>query len=413
MDWMINLLERFFRETVFLFNEMAIYLLIGFGLAGLIHAFLPRERIERAIGKPGALASIKSALLGVPLPLCSCGVVPTALSLRDSGATKGATVSFLISTPQTGVDSIAATWSMLGPVFAVFRPVVAFVTGALGGFVTDGVEKHENDVVRPVQQPVPIVRPSSSRLMEALRYGFITLLGDIARWVLLGVLIGGAIATALPVDFFERFIGSPVLTYTLVLVASIPIYVCATGSIPVAMALVMKGMSPGAAFVFLMAGPATNAASITVIWKSLGRRATLMYLVAIVGGAVGGGLVFDAFFAGSFTESMAHLHGGDGWFGTVKIAGSVVLAVLLLVVLVPRNRKKDEQETVPSDGDLQFTVSGMTCNGCRGRVLQTVLSVDGVTAADADLETSVVSITGTPDPDQLREALSEAGYPMT
>lgn len=412
MEWMVQLIERFLGETVFLFNEMAVYLLVGFGLAGLIHAFLPKDRIERAIGRPGALASIKSALLGVPLPLCSCGVVPTALSLRDSGATKGATVSFLISTPQTGVDSIAATWSMLGPVFAIFRPVVAFVTGALGGFVTDVTDKPENGGAQPVRHTVAVAAPTSSRLVEALRYGFITLLGDIARWVLLGVLIGGAIATALPVDFFERFIGSPVLTYALVLVASVPIYVCATGSIPVAMALVMKGMSPGAAFVFLMAGPATNAASITVIWKSLGRRATILYLAAIVAGAVGGGVVFDAFFAGTFTESMAHLHGGDGWFGMVKIAGSVVMAVLLLVVLVPWNRKTDGQTTALLDADLQFKVIGMTCNGCRGRVLQTVLSVEGVTAADVDLASSMVRITGTPDPDRLRDALTEAGYPM-
>ena len=357
------------------------------------------------------LASVKAALLGVPLPLCSCGVVPTALSLRESGATKGATVSFLISTPQTGVDSIAATWSMLGPVFAIYRPIVAFISGALGGFATDLVEPFDHVKKAPVPAAETSSRSMAGRITDALRYGYITLLGDIARWVVLGLVIGGLIAALLPQDFFERTIGSPVLAYGLILLASIPIYVCATGSIPVALALVMKGLSPGAAFVFLMAGPATNAASLTVIWKTLGRRSALIFLLAIVGGAVGGGIVFDMMFADSFRQTIMHLHTGSGWFHWVKITGSMVLAVLLAIVLIPRKGMSLKTGNM-FDADMEFQVDGMTCNNCRLRVEKTVVAVAGVASVEVALAGGHVKVKGSPDPEALEAALDEAGYPV-
>ena len=411
MQTVLDFIVRFFRETVFLFNEMAIYLLLGFGIAGLIHAFLPRKRIEAAIGKPGMLASVKASLLGIPLPLCSCGVIPTALSLRNSGATKGATVSFLISTPQTGVDSIAATWSMLGPIFAIFRPVVAFITGSLGGFLTDAVEPPA-----PLSNPVVLDEDNEhrtflQRIRTGAHYGFMILLGDIARWVILGLVLGGLIATVLPPDFFERTIGSPVLAYGLVLLASVPIYVCATGSIPVALALVMKGLSPGAAFVFLMAGPATNAASLTVLWKTLGRRATILFLLAIIGGAVGGGIVFDVFFRDAFQQSVMHIHGGNGWFFWFKVAGSSVLAVLLAVTMWKSIRPAGQAQP-DGDADMTFQVNGMTCNNCRLHVEKAVRGVAGVEDAQVTLADATVRLKGNPDPEELKRTLDAAGYPV-
>lgn len=409
---MIEFVLRFFRETVFLFNEMAIYLLLGLFLGGLIHAFLPENRIKSAIGKPGMWASLKAALLGIPLPLCSCGVVPTALSIRQSGATRGATVSFLISTPQTGVDSIAATWSMLGPVFAIFRPVVAFITGTIGGFITDlgpyvppqSRRTFEDKMDRPAGFP--------GRMGVALRYGFHNLLGDIARWIVIGILIGGLISALLPPDFFQQTVGSPILTYALILLASVPIYVCATGSIPVVLALIMKGLTPGAAFVFLMAGPATNAASLTILWKTLGRRTTLTFLITIIAGALGGGIVFDLFFRDAFLSSYQHLHESKGWFSVVKIAGSVLLLLLMIRLRFAKsNHPKEAADTSDAGSfDLTMQVDGMTCGHCKMNVERAVSTVPGVEGAEADIDRRELRIRGTASRDDVQEAVEEAGY---
>jgi len=408
----LNLLERFVIETIFLFNEMAIYLLLGFFLAGLIHAFLPSHRIEAAIGRPGMFSSLKAALFGVPMPLCSCGVVPTALSLKKSGATRGAVVSFLIATPQTGADSIAATWSMLGPVFAIFRPFVAFVTGSIGGAITDLSRRTEGSTAAEDTRKADAPKTARERIRLTFSYGFGQLLGDIARWIVIGILIGGLITALVPEEFFHKFVGSPVLAYGLILLVSVPIYVCATGSIPVAMALIMKGLSPGAAFVFLMAGPATNTASLAILWKTIGRRATLIYLATIIAGAVLGGVVFDAWFSVAFAKSYAAVHHANGWFEWVKTGGSVVLALLLVHSLWP-GKKGAECELPETPPSLKITVLGMTCNHCKMTVENAAKSVHGVTAAEATPSESRLKIFGQADEKAIRKAVENAGYTTT
>jgi len=409
---LLNLLQRFVIETIFLFNEMAIYLLLGFFLAGLIHAFLPSHRIEAAIGRPGMFSSLKAALFGVPMPLCSCGVVPTALSLKQSGATRGAVVSFLIATPQTGADSIAATWSMLGPVFAIFRPVVAFVTGTIGGFITDLGQKAEESTAAEDKLKADAPKTARERIHLTFSYGFGQLLGDIARWIVIGILIGGLIAALVPENFFHQFVGNPVLAYGLILLVSVPIYVCATGSIPVAMALIMKGLSPGAAFVFLMAGPATNTASLAVLWKTIGKKATLIYLTTIVAGAVLGGVVFDTWFSSAFTKSYSAVHHGSEWFEWVKTGGSVVLALLLIHSLWPHRKETAFEIPKPSAG-LKITVLGMTCNHCKMNVENAAKSVPGVTAVEATPSENSLKIFGQADESAIRKAVETAGYTTT
>ncbi len=408
----LNLLKRFIIETIFLFNEMAIYLLLGFFLGGLIHAFLPRHRIQAAIGRPGMFSSLKAALFGVPMPLCSCGVVPTALSLKKSGATRGAVVSFLIATPQTGADSIAATWSMLGPVFAIFRPLVAFVTGTIGGAITD--LQHKTTEIGPKENQTETERPKTAgeRTRLVFNYGFGQLLGDIAGWIVIGILIGGLIAALIPDHFFQQFVGNPTFAYGLILLVSVPVYVCATGSIPVAMALIMKGLSPGAAFVFLMAGPATNTASIAVLWKTIGRRATLIYLGTIIAGSILGGLAFDTWFSAAFAKSYAAVHHVGGWFEWVKTGGSIILALLLIHTLWP-GKNEDACETREASASLELTVLNMTCNHCKMTVENAAKSVSGVIEAEAIPAENQLRVFGKADVEAIRKAVEKAGYTTT
>ena len=283
---------EYITPFLYLLNTMAPYLLLGFLLAGVIHAYVPRRLYARYLSQPDFRSVALAALFGVPLPLCSCGVIPTAMSLRREGASKGAVTSFLIATPQTGVDSIVATYSVLGLPFAVIRPVVALVTALAGGWTVNRLTRSETDGILPAAEGGE-VRRSGSRFVEALRYGFVDMIQDIGRWLVLGLLVAGLITILVPDNFFASFADKPLLNMAVVLLFSIPMYLCATGSIPIAAALMLKGLSPGAALVLLMAGPATNTASILVIGKVLGRRTLAAYLGAIVAGAVGFGLAID------------------------------------------------------------------------------------------------------------------------
>ena len=246
---------EYITPFLYLLNTMAPYLLLGFLLAGVIHAYVPRRLYARYLSQPDFRSVALAALFGVPLPLCSCGVIPTAMSLRREGASKGAVTSFLIATPQTGVDSIVATYSVLGLPFAVIRPVV---TALAGGWTVNRLTRSETDGILPAAEGGE-VRRSGSRFVEALRYGFVDMIQDIGRWLVLGLLVAGLITILVPDNFFASFADKPLLNMAVVLLFSIPMYLCATGSIPIAAALMLKGLSPGAALVLLMAGPAPHA----------------------------------------------------------------------------------------------------------------------------------------------------------
>jgi len=407
-----NFFITFYQETLFLYNEMAIYLILGFAVGGIIHSFFPQNRIKKSIGARGFLSSLKASLLGVPMPLCSCSVIPTALSLKKSGATRGATVSFLISTPQTGVDSIAATYSLMGPLFAVFRPVVAFITGTLGGFLTDLFDGDED--VDAISEEIN--RKDShfrQKLMDAYDYGFNRLLGDIARWIVIGILIGGAITAAVPNHFFEHTSGSIVLSYLGILAFSIPVYVCATGSTPIAAALVLKGMSPGAAFVLLMAGPATNAASITVLFQTIGKKATFLYLAVIIIGSVASGVLFDLFLGKQFIDAFQsmHHHAGDFW-STVKIAGSIVMLIYMVKALIPRRKKETLPMELP-DTSKVFRVEGMTCSHCKMAVENAAKGIEGVDSVQVILDEKALILSGDFNEELVIKAVEKMGYTVT
>ena len=244
-------MKEYITPLIDLLNEMTPYLLLGFLIAGILHEFVPRRIYADRLSKNNFSSVLWAALFGVPLPLCSCGVIPTAASLYREGASKGATVSFLISTPQTGVDSILATASVIGLPFAIIRPVVAFVTAIAGGVITNRICRNEQ---KPAQQTTPQTEKKSitEKIIGTLRYGFVDMIQDIGKWIVIGLVVAAAITVLLPDNFFVTLNKYPLLNMIMILAVSMPMYLCATGSIPIAAALMLKGLSPGAALVLLI-----------------------------------------------------------------------------------------------------------------------------------------------------------------
>lgn len=273
--------------------DLAPYLLLGFFLAGLVYVLIPRVGIHKVFGKPGFASVLKASLFGVPLPLCSCSVLPTALSLREKGASRGATLAFLVATPESGVDSIAVSAALLDPLMTIFRPLAAFGTGMVAGLIEDGLEATEPKQSEKEVELCKICPPGmlqkgdhehnwKEKLSGALRYAFEDLFADIIGWVLLGLLISALISVFLPPDFFAKHVEGESAQFLLMLLVGIPLYVCASASTPIAASLIHAGISPGAALVFMLVGPATNAGSLLSIWRQFGKRSTMIHIGSII-----------------------------------------------------------------------------------------------------------------------------------
>lgn len=344
---------------------MAPYLLLGFSIAGVLSLYFTPVWVERHLGRRGLWQVVKAALIGVPLPLCSCGVLPLAFSLRKSGAGKGATVSFLASTPQTGVDSIFLTYSLLGPVIALLRIVAAFVSGIFAGLLTDWVCRHEStESATPVpaapgpcccskgacsgeETPnAPEKRTVWSRAagVRAFRQGFVVLPRDMARPLLAGVLVAGLVSALVPEGLLATYIPPGPMGYLLALLIGIPMYVCSASSVPIAALLIQAGVSPGGAMVFMIAGPATNSAAVITLWREIGHRGTLAYLAAICVVAILSGFILDSFFTVA-TQSAPVLHhhaASEAGHASLWQWGS---AVILLILLIPGLFKLQEKAT--------------------------------------------------------------------
>lgn len=295
----MNLVWGIFHAAWDLLVMAGPYILFGLCVAGLMRAFVQPARIARHLGGDTLRSVGWAALAGVPLPLCSCGVVPTAMGLRQQGASKSATVAFLIATPESGIDSIAVTYALLGPVMAVIRPVAAFATAFVAGaaqilFGVRGARFEGRNA--NVEHRTSHIEQASSwlKLRSGMHYAFTDLLRDISGWFLIGILLGGVIQYAIPESFIVNYLGTGWSAMFVMLAIGIPLYICASASTPIAAALILKGMSPGAALVFLLAGPATNLASLPVLVKFLGKRAVAIYLVAIAVCAMAAGMLVNA-----------------------------------------------------------------------------------------------------------------------
>lgn len=319
-------------------------MLLGLLVSGIIRSFLNPDLIVKYLGKNSLKSVVYAALFGVPLPLCSCGVVPTAIALRKQGASRGAVLAFLISTPESGVDSIAMTYALIDPLMAVTRPIAALVSGITAGILdilwgTRSAEaqttpKCDKCVDLPMEHHLP--KRLSQKLKEGFRFSFVTLLNDISGWFLLGVGLAGIIGALVPQTVIEQYLGGGFLSMLTILAISIPLYICAAGSTPVAAALMLKGMSPGAALVLLMAGPATNAASLAVLSRFLGIRSTIIYVGTIAVLSMAFGYALDGIYSlFQITPTIAHHvmdHDMGGWWYlpcTIVLLGCIVLAKIL------------------------------------------------------------------------------------
>jgi uncharacterized membrane protein YraQ (UPF0718 family) len=335
---MVNHLQQFIESTWRLIAEMAPYLILGFLVAGFLHCLIRPASIQRQLGKPGFMGVLKAALLGVPMPLCSCSVIPVAGSLRKNGASRGATAAFLSATPQTGVDSILATYAIMGGPFAVVRVIVAFITGCLSGALIERWVRPsptftplQNESFSMQSTPPASACPTkkSPRLREGFRHGLLTLPADLAPTLTLGLLLAGIITVLLPDQWLGTQISTTFAAFTLATLLSLPLYVCATASIPLAYTLMAAGLSPGAALVFLIVGPATNTTTIIAAWQMLGAKATLLYLASLLCVAWLAGLAFNAL-PKSIGHSSMEAHAHEASLSLWQHGAGAILVLLLL-----------------------------------------------------------------------------------
>ena len=462
---------------------MAPFLLLGFLLAGIIHVWIPNALYVPKISKSNFSSVLWAALFGVPLPICSCGVIPTSIAIRREGASKGASVSFLISTPATGVDSILATYSLLGLPFAILRPIAAFVTALVGGVFTNFATRNEVEEVSANTAHLKSVNHSDAaksahshsehehcgccscesgdvhhmtfgqKIVETFRYGLVDMVGNVSKWLMIGLLLGALISAFVPNDFFMALREYPLLCMIAILLLAMPMYTCATGSIPLALALVAKGITPGAALVLLMAGPATSIASMLVVGKAFGKRTLVAYLASIAVGAIGFGLIVDTFFMDTFLAAMlpggtAECH-GHAALGVFDYVCAGLLAVLILYTVVTRkaghcgcgcgpsagsgtcccggddhcdcddhdehchcgeHEHHEHEEHHAEPKTKTYKVLGMSCSHCKACVEKAAFALEGVVYAEANVAKKELVIEGSVDESVLKTAIEEAGF---
>ena len=447
-------MNAFWISLLTVINTMSPYLLLGFLIAGVLHVFVPKRFYTRYLSRRNKLSVVWATLLGIPLPLCSCGVIPTAIGLKNERASKGAVGAFLIATPQTGIDSILATFSLLGLGFAVVRPVAALVTGICGGLlISRFADREESDSHGEVQgygdrashgevlesgqnqatcpsDSVPVNPRPWQKVWQVQHYAYFEMIQDIGLRLAIGLVVAALINVAVPDEFFLTFGSQPLLQMLVILVVAIPMYVCSTGSIPVAAALMMKGLSPGAALVMLMAGPAVNMASILVVRKSLGTRFTAIYLATIVVFSVGFGLLLNMLGIGAEFDKHHSLQGmSELAVGNVScqipqshlccaepaspdllsIVCSCLLVIFIINALSMKLFSRFKKEAVP-EGTTVYRVEGMHCNHCKAAVERSVSKVKGVTAVEANPAACTLTVTGTAPDTAIRDAVEEAGF---
>ncbi|MBK7973402.1 MAG: SO_0444 family Cu/Zn efflux transporter [Deltaproteobacteria bacterium] len=385
---MLDFLARFAEALWVVFRESSFYLLLGFTAAGLLHALVPASLIRKLLGRRRIRSILVASLVGVPLPLCSCSVVPTAIALRRRGASRGATVSFLVSTPETGVDSIALTWGLMGWLMALFRPLAAFVTALVAGLAVE-VLGHDDEDSRAAGDPaaapalpadpcchdssgasasgasssavsaIPTVHehgahghdhdhgdgrdssavvgldaaagaPEGPWLNRVIRYGFRDLLDDLSHWLLFGLIVSALVSAFVPATIVERFLGRGIVPMLMMALIGVPLYICASASTPIAASLMLKGMSPGAALVFLLTGPATNVGSIVLLTGYFGSRVVAIYVAVVALLSIAFGMLLDLVIASTGIKPVLAMGSAGGLPAPLQLGATLVFVVLLL-----------------------------------------------------------------------------------
>lgn len=425
------MIKEYFSALISLGISMGFYMMIGLILVGVMNIFLKKEFIANHLGKNNLWSIIKASLLGVPLPLCSCGVVPTGLYLKDKGASDSTAVSFLISTPQTGVDSIIATYGLMGATFAWYRPLAAFVSGVLGGvFVKIFGKKeskyekehvHENtcsdgscddEHAQTVEENLSL----KERAKKSTAYAFGTFLSDISIHFIVGLLIAALISVLIPDTLLvDLGISSGIWAMLVMIIIGLPMYICSTSSIPIALSLMAKGVSPGAAFVFLFMGPFTNVASLAIISRKLGKRTTVLYVLGAVITALGFGFLLDVLVPvlsfPVFTDVQNHTVTGFWDIVEIVVAGVFFLLVFYTIYKKIRARFSSGRKTVvDSHPEYSFKVDGMHCDGCAAGVKDKLTSTKGVSSANVSFEDSRAVVKADISPSEIIKIVEKAGY---
>ena len=344
------------QHFVSLFIESAPWLLMGFTVAGLMKAFVPSELLAKHLGEPGLMATVKAALLGAPLPLCSCGVIPAALGLRRSGASKAATTSFLISTPETGVDSVTVSYAMLGPFMAIIRPIAAISTAITAGLLVGADKDEPTPITSEPTQPccaskTPEPEPSccseldaetsapetiATRLKDSMTFTFVDLIKDISLWLLIGLGIAAAVKTYVPTEFLAQW-GDGFMAFVVMALIGVPMYICALASTPIAAGLLFSGVSPGATLVFMLVGPATNIATMGLVKRELGNRALAAYLGSVVGVGFAFGYLTNYLAAQWSIDFLAQTQDAHAMLNSpLGTISAIVLAALMTYALVAK-----------------------------------------------------------------------------
>ncbi len=426
MDAILDILQA----VLLLFIQMAPYLMLGLVFVGLLNIFFTKDLVTKHIGRNNFTSIFKAAMFGVPLPLCSCGVIPSAVYMAKNGASKPSVVSFLISTPQTGIDSILATYGMMGPVFAIFRPFAALLMGLIGGIVTKfAIAKDEIAAetnigkkfdIPLMKQPVPApeVKNFKYYASKAMIYPFIEFLDDITPQFVVGLFIAGLITYFVPDNFFSgSFISNGIIGMIVTMLIGVPMYVCATASIPIALSMMMKGFSPGVAFVFLAAGPATNAASIAVLTKVLGKKVTAIFVFTISVSSIAFGLLLDLIFNMTGIDphaQMSHLHVHDmstvSWFDGLVASVFFILVLLSIYRLYIKPRFKPKEEIIMENSKTKISIEGMTCNHCVMNVQKAITGTLGVTSVDVKLSENAAYVEGDFKFYDIKKAVEDMGY---
>lgn len=347
---------KIINQSWILTMEMAPYLILGFLVAGILHVFVPLNTIGKHLGKESISSIIKASLLGIPIPLCSCGVLPVAASLRKAGAGKSATLSFLITTPVTGVDSLMATWALLGWFFTFIRLIVSLFIGLLTGSIMNLFSKsntNENsEIITKIEKDSCCSNGSCEtsfekspeknkkiilRIKDVLHYALVELPESLAGSLIFGLLLAGIISVLVPPDLIKQYIGTGITGIIVAIIVAIPLYVCATASIPIAAVMIATGFTPGAALAFIIAGPATNVVAIMTTKKILGKKALTIYLFSIFIGALVSGILLD-YFGFKWTMKFIPQH-SDQHFSYLKF-GSAIVLILSLIFLYTKNHIK-------------------------------------------------------------------------
>ena len=401
------MINSFINEITYLFIEISPYLILGFLVSGFLFIFTSKEMVANNLGKPGFVSVSKASLFGVPMPLCSCGVIPVATSMHKRGASKGATLSFLISTPQTGIDSILLTLNQMGLQFAIIRPIVALLTGIIGGLLGEKLTQNEaNEVIKQNQTD------TKKTYVDGIKYAFITLPADIIKPLLKGIIISGLIAILIPNDFFASYNFTGLSAMVLVAVASVPIYVCATASVPVAMSLMAKGLEPGAAFVFLMAGPATNAATISVILNSLGKKIVISYVSVIFVSSILFGSLINIFLdPNTIPMNMDHHHHNHNslWNIFSDLSVYTMLIIIFYYLFSKIKRRSNAMDNINNDN--AYLITGMTCNHCKQTATEAIENCTGVEKVEIDLDSGKAYIQGSDiNDDEIITSIKSVGF---